>query len=335
MDSKPDTAARAIVSRGPLSEGQWAIEPVTLKPLKENELKIQVLSVGVCHTDLTVGNTPREYGAYPGVLGHEGCGIVLDVGPKVKVAKVGDRVLLSFRFCKDCFFCKNGHPSYCSMFTPLNMGFGDYPREFATGTDGASVKGFFFGQSSFSEVTIVSETSVINMSGYVDTDEELKLLAPLGCGMQTGAGAVMQLQSLDEDDSIAIFGLGAVGFSAVAAAKHRGVKTIIVIDLVQSRLDLAKSFGATHALNPSLLKDKLTSTVKGITGGLGTSVTIDATGNVNVIKQAINITRNQGEICMLGVPPPGTILDIDITSFLGSGKKLFGSVEGGVVPSEV
>lgn len=252
----------------------------------------------------------------------------------MEVAKVGDRVLLSFRSCKECFFCKNGHPSYCSMFTPLNMGLGDCPREFATGTDGASVKGFFFGQSSFSEVTIVSETSVVNMSEHVNTDEELKLLSPLGCGMQTGAGAIMQLQSLDEDDSIAIFGLGAVGFSAVAvcltdpcdsirayqakkAAKHRGVKTIIAIDLVQSRLDLAKSFGATHAVNSSSHKEKLTSTVQGITGGLGASVSIDATGNVNVIKQAVDITRNQGQICMLGVPPPGTILDIDITSFLG------------------
>ncbi|KAF7532757.1 hypothetical protein G7054_g7702 [Neopestalotiopsis clavispora] len=335
MELGPGTAARAIVSRGPLSEGQWSIETLTLKTLNETDLMIQVLSVGICHTDLTVGSTPMEYGAYPGVLGHEGCGIVLDVGTKVEIAKIGDRVLLSFRSCKDCFFCKNGHPSYCSMFTPLNMGLGEYPREFAIDGSGASVKGFFFGQSSFSEVTIVSEASIVNMSGYIETNEELKLLSPLGCGMQTGAGAIMQLQGLADNDSIAIFGLGAVGFAAVAAAKCRGMKTIIAIDLVQSRLDIAKSFGATHAINSSLLKDDLTSIVRGITGGLGTSVSIDATGNVDVIKQAVEITRNQGQICMLGVPPPGTILDIEITSFLGSGKHLFGSVEGGIVPSEV
>lgn len=144
-----------------------------------------------------------------------GCGIVLEVGSEVKVAKAGDKVLLSFRSCKSCFFCKTGNPPYCSMFSPLNMGLGDHPRDFATDDKGVPVKGFFFGQSSFSEIAIVSESSVVNVTGCIEKDEELKLLSPLGCGLQTGAGAVMNLQNLTEDDSIVIFGLGAVGLAAI------------------------------------------------------------------------------------------------------------------------
>ncbi|KAF4964458.1 hypothetical protein FSARC_7644 [Fusarium sarcochroum] len=334
MDTIPKTVTRAIVSRGPLAEGRWNIEVLTLQTLNKCELKVKVLSVGICHTDLTIGNTPNASGAYPGVLGHEGCGIVLETGPEVKVAKAGDRVLLSFRSCESCHFCKKGHLPYCSMFTPLNMGLGDHPRNFANDQENTPVKGFFFGQSSFSEITIVSEMSVINVSDLIETEDELKLLSPLGCGLQTGAGAIMKLQHLTEEDSVAIFGLGAVGLAAVAAARVRGVGTIIAIDRIQSRLDLAKCFGATHTMNPSPLRDGLATAVQSLTAGLGASVSVDATGNVNVIKQAIEVTRNLGKICMLGVPPLGTILDIESASFLGSGKQLFGSVEGGVAPSE-
>ncbi|EEU36571.1 uncharacterized protein NECHADRAFT_42374 [Fusarium vanettenii 77-13-4] len=327
MAADHNTVTRAVVCRGPLSEGKWAIELLTLQPLKETDLKVKVLSVGLCHTDLTIGSTPQELGAYPGVLGHEGCGIVLDIGSKVTAAKVGDRVLLSFRSCKSCTFCNKGEPSYCSTFTPLNMGLGSHPRTFATDKEGLPVKGFFFGQSSFCEITTVSETSVVNVSDHVQTDDDLKLLSPLGCGLQTGAGAIMKLQDLNEDDSVAIVGLG-------AASKIRGIKTVIAIDRVQSRLDLAKHFGATHTLDSSRLGNELVPAVQGLTEGLGASVSVDATGNLNVIKQGIVATRNLGKVCMLGVTPPGTTLDIDSTSFLGSGKQLFGSVEGGVIPTE-
>ncbi|KAL2683150.1 hypothetical protein Neosp_007617 [[Neocosmospora] mangrovei] len=295
MAADHNTVTRAVVCRGPLSEGQWGIELLTLLPLNENDLKIKVLSVGLCHTDLTIGSTPQELGAYPGVLGHEGCGIVLDIGSKVTAAKVGDRVLLSFRSCKSCTFCNKGQPSYCSTFTPLNMGLGSHPRTFATDKDGLPVKGFFFGQSSFCEIATVSETSVGNVSDDVQTDDDLKLLSPLGCGLQTGAGAIMKLQDLNEDDSVAIFGLGAVGLAAVAASKIRGIKTVIAIDRVQSRLDLAKHFGATHTLDSSRLGSELVPAVQGLTEGLGASVSVDATGNLNVIKQAIEATRNLGK----------------------------------------
>lgn len=144
-----------------------------------------------------------------------GCGIVLETGSKVKIVKAGDRVLLSFRYCKSCYFCKKGSLPYCSTFTPLNLGLGNQPRTFASDKDGAPVKGFFFGQSSFSEVAIVSETSIVNVSSLIQTDDELKSLSPLGCGLQTGAGAIMNLRDLNNDDSLAVFGLGAVGLAAI------------------------------------------------------------------------------------------------------------------------
>lgn len=134
------------------------------------------------------------------------------MGSKVTVAKVGDPVSLSFDYCKSCTQCRTGHPAFCSSFSPLNIA--GEPGRFE-GIETAKVSGRFFGQSSFSSVTVASESSVVNLAGLVHDKEELKLLAPFGCGLQTGSGTIANLAGAGPSDSVAVLGLGGVGLSAV------------------------------------------------------------------------------------------------------------------------
>ena len=222
--------------------GPFKVEKLTLDDCRPEEVLVKVVATGMCHTDMVARDQLYDV-PLPIVLGHEGAGMVEAVGSSVKKVAVGDHVVLTYMWCGHCKPCLRGDLTYCENFYPLN--FGGAREDGSTATHeagGGAVHDHFFGQSSFGTFALVHERNVIR----VPRDAPLELLGPLGCGIQTGAGAVMNALKVTPGSSFAAFGGGAVGLSAVMAARVAGATTIIAADVVPSRLELAKELGATH-----------------------------------------------------------------------------------------
>ena len=250
----------------------------------------------------------------------------------------GDKVLLSFSHCEECAECKAGHPAYCHTFNDRNFG-GIRPGRGAVGepgtsamltseTDKSPVYSSFFGQSSFARHTLVHRSSVVK----VDPATDLALFAPMGCGMQTGAGAVLNSLNVREGSTVAVFGVGSVGMAAVMAAKLRKAKTIIAIDLQQSRIDLAKKLGATHGVIGS---DKdVVEQIRAIVPPLGVDFAVDCTGVPQVVRTMIDALGSRGRASTVGAPGFGKCAEISIMDHLTYGKEYVGCCEGDSLPKE-
>jgi Zn-dependent alcohol dehydrogenase len=275
-----------------------------------------------------------------------GAGYVREIGPGTTVAKVGDPVIMSFSCCKSCEPCERGHPAHCFNFNAIN--FEVVPENFVFKSLGSEstqaqadsstpdIYGEFFGQSSFASVSIVREDSIVNVSGLVESREDLALLSPLGCGVQTGSGAIINAASAGPKDRVAVIGLGGVGLSAVMGARIVECTQIIGIDQHQSRLELAKELGATHVIrvDPGADLSDVTEAVKSVTGGLGTNITLDTTGVPALIAEGVKMTAFKGKVLQVGTAPETGTLTIPIHEFMVSGKQFVGVVEGDVVPRE-
>ncbi|CAK1362471.1 uncharacterized protein RHO25_004026 [Cercospora beticola] len=329
---------KAIVSHDTLDNKGWKMEEVTLRDLQEGELLVEMVATGVCHTDALIGGIPggaAPIAFYPRVLGHEGSGYVRKVGPGVSVAAEGDPVLLSFAFCEKCEICKTGGHSNCNSFNELN--FGPQPAfHLASKSGEPDVGGCFFGQSSFANWSIVKSCSVVNVKDTVTDKKDLQLFAPLGCGIQTGSGTVVNVSGATEKDSICILGLGGVGLSAIMGAKIQGCRQIIGVDRVESRLKLAKELGATHVIDGSKLEGKdIGDVIKEIADGVGPSITVDTTGAPVLMNAGIKFTRNRGKYIQVGSPPFDYTLG-EVTGFelMISGKQWIGAIEGGAYPPD-
>lgn len=221
----------------------FKLEKVTLDSPKANEVKIKIVASGTCHTDMVARD--QEYPVpLPAVLGHEGSGIVEEVGEGVTTVAPGDHVVLSYSSCGHCKSCLSGQPFACEYMFEYNFTgvMGDQTHRLHHHDQHLST---FFGQSSFATYAVANERNVVK----VDKDVDLSLLGPLGCGIQTGSGAVLNTLKPEGGSSIAIFGSGAVGLSALMAAKAIGCTTIIAVDIHDHRLELAKELGATHTIN--------------------------------------------------------------------------------------
>ncbi|KAK5167572.1 uncharacterized protein LTR77_007271 [Saxophila tyrrhenica] len=331
---------KAIVCRDTHANGGWKMEDVITRKPGEGELLVEMVASGICHTDALIGGIPggaAPIAFYPRVLGHEGSGYVKEVGKGVTVAQPGDPVLLSFAFCDSCAICKDGHRSHCLKFNDLN--FGDVCRNFGdtSSTNGeTNIGGAFFGQSSFASLSIVKQCSVVNAKDLVKNKQELQLFAPLGCGIQTGSGTVINAAQATSKDVVCIMGLGGVGLSAVMGAKIQGCRTIIGIDRIESRLELAKELGATHVIDGSKLPEgkSLGDVVAEYADGIGPTVTIDTTGVPALIKAGVAFTRNRGKIIQVGSPPFDFNLELETFSFMVSGKQFIGAIEGQAYPPE-
>lgn len=299
---------------------EFQIEEVELANPKGNEVLIKIVATGVCHTDAVardLGLTP-----YPVVLGHEGAGMVEAVGDNVTTLAVGDHVVISFAHCGHCQNCLTGHPTVCSTFNDLNFGgqMEDQTHRIRQNDEPVST---FFGQSSFGTYAIANERNVVKVTKDVD----LALLGPLGCGIQTGSGTVLNRLKPEFGSSIAIYGCGAVGLSALMAAKIAGCKNIIAIDVHDNRLELAKELGATHVLNGKEV-DVVTE-IKEITGG-GTEYAVETTGVPPVVRQSLQALRPLGQCAIVGVTPEMTI-DVH-NDLMAEGKTMVGVIEGDSVP---
>lgn len=260
-----------------------------------------------------------------------GAGTVLDTGPEVTNVSKGDKVLLSFSYCGNCFQCQDGHPAYCYDFNKRNFG-GKRPD----GTSAISLKeggegiySTFFGQSSFARHTLVHKSSCVK----VPADTDLELYAPLGCGIQTGAGAVLNSLNVREGSTLAVFGVGSVGMAAVMAGKIRGCRVIIAVDLQQSRLDLAREMGATHGILGT--DGDVLEQIRKIVPPVGVDFAVDGSGVPAVIRMMIDSLGSRGRCATIGAPGLGKTVAVDVSEHLTYGKEYVGCSEGDSNPPKV
>lgn len=285
------------------------------------EVRVAVAASGVCHSDVSVWDRTIA-GRFPIVLGHEGAGVVAEVGADVTSVVPGDHVVLSWLAqCGVCHFCRHGQPAMCER-----AGF-----SFATNTlpDGSTRITWrdepvyqMAGLGTFATHCVVPERSVVP----VPADLPLDSAALLGCAVLTGWGAAANTATVEPGDSVVVIGCGGVGLNAVQGARHRGATTIVAVDPLAGRRELAEKFGATHVLAPD---PGLVRTVRELTGGRGADVAIDVVGRAATIKQAMSMSRRGGEVVLVGAG--GDDERFDVPAFSGivmAGKTIRGSLYG-------
>jgi aryl-alcohol dehydrogenase len=320
-------AAQAAVA--PAAGRPPILETVELDEPRADEILVRLVACGICHTDVSMRalwpRIPGNEGRYPVVFGHEGAGVVEQVGDAVERVRPGDAVVMSYRSCRACAECAAGRPYYCARFAALNVS-GIRPDGSTTlSADGRPVYGSFFGQSSFATHALAYEDNAVVVPGDVD----LSVAAPFGCGVQTGAGTVMNVLELDERSSLVVFGAGGVGLAAVMAARALGVATIVVVDPVLARRQLAAELGATVTLDPEV--DDIVEAVRDHTRGGATSA-IETTAIVDVLLQALDCLGARGTCVALGVGMPEFAFGMER---LGRGKSLRTTIEGDSDPHEL
>ncbi|MDH1440469.1 NAD(P)-dependent alcohol dehydrogenase [Pseudomonas sp. GD03721] len=325
INSIQPTQAKAAVLRA--VGGPFSIEPICISPPKGDEVLVRIVGVGVCHTDVVCRDSFPV--PLPIILGHEGSGVIEAVGDQVTSLQPGDHVVLSFNSCGHCYNCDHDEPASCLQMLPLN--FGGAERA-ADGTiqdgKGAAVRGMFFGQSSFGSYAIARAANAVK----VDADLPLALLGPLGCGIQTGAGAAMNSLGLQGGQSFIVFGGGAVGLSAVMAAKALGVSPLIVVEPNEARRALALELGASHAFDPFNSEDLVASIREVVPAGANHA--LDTTGLPKVIANAIDCIMSGGKLGLLGMANPEANVPATLLDLLSKNVTLKPITEGDANPQE-
>jgi aryl-alcohol dehydrogenase len=312
---------RAAVARAP--DLPFEIVACDIAEPGPGEVLVRVKACGICHTDLAV-KLQHIPVPLPKVLGHEGAGVIERVGPNVAGLSEGDSVLMSFGSCGGCAECQRGSPGYCNDFGNINM-FGQRQGGSALRYRGTELSAHFFAQSAFATHAIATARNVVKVAPELP----LATLAPFGCGIQTGAGAVLNTLAPPAGTAIAVFGAGAVGLAAVMAAKLVGCTTIIAIDLRKERLTVAREIGATHVIDAG--SDDVLSQITDITGR-GAHFSVDTTGNPAAVALSVNCLRQRGHSAQLAAPPRGTRYPLEASIIVGRGLTVRGVVEGDAVP---
>jgi len=299
-----------------------SVESLELDEPKEGEVRVDIRATGVCHTDhhRYVGTSDVPY---PVVLGHEGAGVVDAVGDGVSTLKEGDRVVLwVLPFCRKCEFCERGDPHLCSRRSVVKQGtLLDGTRRLSR--DGEDVN-HFYGQSSFASHCVVAEQTAVKIPDGVPFSEA----ALLGCGATTGLGAVTNTAHVSAGESVAVFGCGGVGSSAILGAKLVGADPIVAVDVVDEKLSLIEDLGSTHTINSS--RADPVEMIQDITDG-GVTYAFECTSHPDVVRQAIGAIRPGGTVVSTATSsadnfevPPGA---------LTRGKRIIGNVGGSLQPS--
>jgi aryl-alcohol dehydrogenase len=319
-------AARAAVLTAP--GDPFTVQQIEVGDPLDTEVLVRVTATGLCHTDLGV-----RFGAIPfprpGVIGHEGAGVVEAVGSAVTGLSPGQKVVLSFSSCGRCDCCAGGRPAYCRTWPARNLFAG--ARDDGTSPlsrNGTPVAGHFFGQSSLAEYAVTDARCVVP----VPDDADLTVLAPLGCAVITGFGAIRSVLSVQQGTGLAVLGTGAVGLNAVCAAHLAGADPLIGVDVVPERLALARELGATHTIDAGA-RD-LSAALVEITGTGGLDGVLDTTGDPAVVRTGLGVLGTRGALALCGAPPPGTEFAVDIQSML-TGKRIVGLTMGDAVPADL
>jgi Zn-dependent alcohol dehydrogenase len=297
-----------------------AIEELELDGPGPGELLVRVRAAGLCHSDLSVidGSRPR---VMPMVLGHEAAGEVVETGDETPGFEAGDHVVLAFvPTCGECVPCLSGRAALCEPGAAAN-------------TAGTLLSGerrwheglhHHLGVSAFADHIVVSAQSAVK----VDDDLPFEIAALFGCAVLTGVGAATNGAQVTADDRVAIFGLGGVGLSALLGAVLAGAGTIVAVDVVPEKLELARALGATHAVQA---REQAVSEVRDVTGG-GADKTIETVGNARVLADAYAATRRGGTTVTVGLPHPEQMLSIPAVSLVAEERTLKGSYLGSCVP---
>ncbi len=289
------------------------------------EVRIQMVAGGVCHSDLHV-MTGHLSAPLPAILGHEGAGIVHDVGAGVTSLRPGDHVIPLWRLsCGECEYCTGGRPALCAAGTEIR-----WSGRLLDGTsrfklDGLEIK-HFAGVSSFSNYTVVPEKAILK----IPDDLPLELAALLGCAVITGWGAVINAAQVRPGRTVAVFGTGGVGINVVQGAVLAGAQKIIAVDLLESRLNHAKDFGATHVVNPA--DGDPVEQVRDLTGGRGVDYAFEVVGLPVTMRQAYDCLAKRGVAMIVGVSPTTAEVTVPSLSLVYDERVLTGSLYGSAAP---
>lgn len=306
--------------------GPFVIDTLELCEPRAEEVIVRVVASGMCQTDLH-GRDGYYATSYPGVFGHEGAGIVHAVGSAVRSFAPGDHVVMSYPWCGACANCRQDRHSYCLHAFDLKMKGTRADGSTLLSKNGAPVYSAFFQQSSFGAFALAQERFTVK----VRKDAPLELLGPLACSGQTGAGAVFNVMKPRPGESFAVFGVGAVGLSALMAAKIAGSAPIIAVDIHDKRLALARELGATHTINHTTCRD-VVGEIRKITGG-GVRYSLETSALPAVFREAIEALMPAGTCVLLGSARHGTEVSFDM-KFLQEGRVIRGVVQGNSVPQE-
>ncbi len=302
-----------------------SIEEVQVAPPKAGEVRVRIVATGVCHTDAFTLSGEDPEGIFPAILGHEGGGIVESIGEGVTSVAVGDHVIpLYTPECGECKFCKSGKTNLCQKIR-ATQGKGLMPD----GTTRFSQDGkpiyHYMGCSTFSEYTVLPEISIAKVNKSAPLEE----VCLLGCGVTTGMGAATNAAKVKPGDSVAIFGLGGIGLSAIIGCKMAGASRIIAIDINEKKFELAKQLGATDCINPQKFDKPIQEVIVDMTDG-GVEYSFECIGNVNVMRSALECChKGWGESVIIGVAGAGQ--EISTRPFqLVTGRVWRGTAFGGV-----
>ena len=308
----------------PAKSQPFSLATLDLDDPRDDEVLVRVVAAGLCHTDLVCRD--QDYPVpLPAVLGHEGAGIVERVGARVTKVAPGDPVVLSYSTCGRCHSCLEGDIAYCTDLFEQNFTGRRADGSTTLTQDGKPVHGCFFQQSSFATHALATEANVVK----VRPDAPLERLGPLGCGLQTGAGAVMNTLNPRAGTAIAVFGAGSVGLSAVMAAYAVGCSPIIAVDVKPARLEAALGLGATHVIDPAHADP--VEAIREIAGGGGVHYSLETTALPAVFRQAVDCLRLRGVCGLIGAAALGTEATFDMNGIL-FGRTIRGVIEGDSVP---
>jgi aryl-alcohol dehydrogenase len=320
------TATAAVLAA---NHAPFVLEEIEVDPPQADEVLVRIVATGLCHTDLSAREGLIPF-PLPGVLGHEGAGVVEEVGDGVADLKPGDHVVVSFASCGGCSPCRTGHPVYCDSWPVRNLVGGS--RADGTPTmrrrDGGALHGHFFGQSSLATRALAPARSVIK----VPSDAPLELLGPLACGVQTGAQSVLNVLRPEPGATLAIFGAGGVGLSALIAAVHLTGATVSVVDVNPARLELATRLGATHVIDAR--EGDAVAALHELTDGRGIDRTLEATGVPAVLRQAIDVLAPRGMCGIVGAPAADAEVSMNILTAIVKGSTVVGINQGDPVPRD-
>ena len=309
--------ARGAIARIP--DAPVVIEEFTLDDPGPRDVVVKILASGVCHTDLGLKTGTYGTDGFPFLLGHEGAGVVQEVGTAVTRVKVGDHVMLNWRApCGECRFCLKGQHNYCASSHNAQNKMRD--------KDGNPFNAAL-GIGTFCTHTLVHEVQCVKY----DPDLSAPAMSLIGCGVMTGVGAALYSANVQQGTSVAVFGCGGVGDSVIQGAKIAGATTIIAVDIDPKKLEWAKEFGATHTVNAS--EGDPVAAIKEITGGHGVNYSFEAVGITETLEQALFCRDLAGTCVLIGVPGPGPRLDMEIQKFFDLGGSLTVSWYGNCIPA--
>ncbi len=297
----------------------FKVETVELAEPRQGEVMVRLAASGVCHSDLSIqrGILPMPP---PVIIGHEGAGTVEAVGPGVTSVRPGDHVVLTWLYsCGRCRDCARGKPHLCETAAMATMSGGMYDGTTRFKVGGNEMRHWV---GTFSEYTVVPEQACVK----IREDVPLESACLVGCGVMTGVGAAMNTAKVEPGDHVAVFGCGGVGLNVIQGAAICGAERIIAVDLVPRKLEMAVSFGATHAVDAS--QGDPVGQVRALTDGRGVDYAFEVIGNPKVIQDAYQAVRRGGKLVIVGVPPFGTEVSFLAASFPLEEKGVIGSYYG-------